>query len=112
MASSFRYVAMFTCDYFYPAYMLMAFPRFKMQFAAYEALCTVVCGLFAAISGGLIAEKIGKRDPRNYSRICSVGAMIAWPCMVTGLLTKNFWVAIACLFGKYAFGENYWSPNL
>ena len=28
------------------------------------------------------------------------------------LQTGNFWLAIAGLYARYAFGENYWSPNL
>ena len=41
------------------------------------------------------------------------GALIAWPCVIgRTMITGNFWLAIACLFGSYAFGENFWSPNL
>ena len=103
---------MFCCDYFYPAYMLMKFSNYKAQFATYQALFTLCGGLFAALSGGFMAEKIGKRDPRNYARICAIGSLIAWPCLVVGVTSNNFWVAICMLLCRYAFGENYWSPNL
>jgi MFS family permease len=112
MASSFRFVTMLTCDYFYPAYMLMAFPRHTTQFLSYNAIITFCCGLFAALSGGIIAERFGRKSPRNYAKICALGSLIAWPCMVVGLTTTNFHLAIAMLFCKYAFGENHWAPNL
>ena len=112
-ASSCRYITMFAFDYYFPAFMLMTYPAYKTQFASLAALCTLSCGLFAAISGGVIAEKIGHKDPRNYSRICWIGAAVAWPCaMLMVLTTNNFWLSIAMLFARYAFGENYWSPNL
>ena len=111
-ASSFRYITQLTVDYFYPAYMIMAFPQLRTKFLSYDALFTFCCGLFAALSGGVLAEKYGKKDPRNYARICAIGALIAWPCMVIGVMTTNFNLAIAMLFCRYTFGENFWSPNL
>ena len=86
MASSFRFMTMFALDFFFPAFMLMAYPQQRTQFAYLAALCTFCCGLFATISGGVIAEKIGNKNPKNYSRICWIGAAIAWPCSLILLL--------------------------
>jgi hypothetical protein len=64
------------------------------------------------LSGGLLAQKLGEKDPRNYSRICRYGSLIAWPCLIVGLTTDNFLLSIAMLFMKITFGESFWAPNL
>ena len=67
-------------------------------------------GLISAVSGGVMAEKWGKK---SYARICWLGSALAWPFCVLGLLTTyNFGLAIAMLFLRYLLGENYWAPNL
>ena len=54
-ANSFRYFTMHTFDFFYPAFMLMAYPTRKVQFATLNALCTFGCGLFAPSSAASYA---------------------------------------------------------
>ena len=113
IGSAFRYVGFYTLYYFYPAFMLMAYPGRKTQYAMFHGLASLTCGFFSAVSGGVLAEKIGHKDPRNYARICLAGALLTWPCVVgRTLITNNFGLAIAALFGSYIFGENFWSPNL
>jgi sugar phosphate permease len=110
LGSSFRFITMFAMDFFYPAFMLMAYSKYKNQYLALQALATASTGLISAISGGVMAEKFGKK---NYAKICWWGSALAWPCCVIGLLTtSNFTLAITMLFGRYLLGENFWAPNL
>ena len=86
-ATSFRYINYLTMDYFFPAYMLLAFPTLRTKFLSFDALLTFCCGLFSALAGGFLASKYGEKNPRNYARICLFGTMIAWPATVIGVTT-------------------------
>ena len=59
IGSAFRYVGFYTLYYFYPAFMLMAYPERKAQYAMCHGLASLSCGFLSAVSGGVIAEKIG-----------------------------------------------------
>ena len=83
LGSSFRYFAMFAFDYFYPAFMLLAFSNHKAQYLSLQALCTAVMGFISSIGGGIMAEKMGKK---SYAKLCWMGSALAWPCAVVGFL--------------------------
>lgn len=69
--------------------------------------------MFSSISGGILADKFIKKNPRTYSDICMWGSLLGWvPFTLSVLLTGNFWVSIAMTAGKYILGENHWSPNM
>lgn len=113
MAGCFRFVNMLACDYFFPAFMLTAYPAYKNQFASCSAICIAFAGFVSSISGGVLSERLGPKNHKNYSRIAMAGSALAWPfftlcCLTTG----NFWLSIVGMFGKYFLGENYWAPNL
>lgn len=112
MGAACRFVNILACDYFFPAYMLMSFPAYKVQFATLSAICIAVCGFASSVSGGMMATKFGPKNPKNYSRIAMIGSALALPCFLVTLLTNNFWYAMIGLFGKYLLGENFWGPNL
>lgn len=76
-------------------------------------LCVATGGLVSSITGGVLADKFGSKNPKDYSRICMIGTAIAWPIyMVSVLTTNNFYLAMGCTYLKYLIGECFWSPNI
>ena len=113
IGASFRHVSMFSCDYFLPLFFLMMYPNNKAQFGVLYCLCVAIGGLISSISGGLLADKFGPKNPKAYSRICIIGSLLATPCFAASvLLTNNFHLAMFLTFLKYLFGECFWSPNI
>ena len=109
LGSSFRFIQMQAIDFFYPAFMLMAYPQHKSKYLVLQALSIATTGLISAVSGGVMADRWGKS---SYAKICLWGSALAWPCCVIGLLTTNFNLAIVMLFCRFLLGENHWAPNL
>ena len=113
LAGSFRMVNMFSCDYFLPGFMLMNYPLYRKQFGLLYAICVVTAGLSSSISGGVLADKYGPKSPKAYSKIGIFGSLIAWPFFITAVLLKNnFYLAMACIYTKYLFGECFRSANI
>jgi nitrate/nitrite transporter NarK len=109
----FRFFGMFSCDYYIPAFFLTNYPSFSNQFSICAALITVFCGMLSSLSGGILSDKLGKKNHLAYSRIAQIGALLAWPFFTMSVLTtNNFWISILGTVGKYILGENWWSPNL
>ena len=113
LGASCRFINMLACDYFFPAFMLLAYPGNKTQFATLSAICVAGMGFLSSVIGGIAAEKYGPKNNKAYARICQIGSLLAWPCFtICTLTTGNFWLSIVMLFGKYIFGEGFWSANL
>jgi nitrate/nitrite transporter NarK len=86
IAASFRFVAMFACDYFLPAFFLMNYPLHRKQFGILYCICVASAGLVSSISGGLLADKFGPKNPKAYSQICIWGSLLAMPCFIASVL--------------------------
>jgi hypothetical protein len=77
------------------------------------AICVVTAGLSSSISGGVLADKFGPKNPKAYSKISLIGSAIAWPFFLGAVLIQNnFYLAMACIYVKYLIGECYRSPNI
>ena len=112
-AGMFRLFAMFSCDYYIPAFFLSNYPGFSTQFSICAAAITLCGGMFSSMVGGFLSDKYGKKNNLAYSRIAQIGALIAWPFFTMSVLTtNNFWISVLGTLGKYVFGENWWSPNM
>lgn len=66
----FRFFGIFACDYYLPAFYLKMYPAFNAQYSALIAIIVVLGGMFSAISGGVLADKFSKKDPKAYAKIC------------------------------------------
>jgi len=57
---------------------------------------TVVSGIFATLSGGLLADRVKRRHPGAYFLVSGTGMLIAFPLMVVMLFTPFpwFWVML------------------
>lgn len=109
----FRFVAMFACDYYVPAFFLGQYPKYRAQFSILYAAMCAVCGLSSSIQGGVLSDKYKTKSHRAYSYIAIGGALLSWPFQVMSCLTlNNFWISITGVGGKYLFGENFWGPNI
>ena len=65
------------------------------------------------MSGGVLADKLGAKNPGAYAKICQVASILGWPCMmVCLLLSNNFYLSIGMIAAKYLLGEFFWSPNI
>ena len=112
-AACFRFVGMFSCDYFLPGFFLMNYPTYRKEFGLMYAICVVTAGLSSSISGGVLADKYGPKNPKAYSKISLIGSAIAWPFFLGAVLIQNnFYLAMACIYVKYLIGECYRSPNI
>ena len=113
IGASFRFFAMFACDYFLPAFFLMMYPLHRKQFGILYCLCVATGGLVSSITGGILADKFGPKNPKAYSKICMWGSALALPAFVASVLvTNNFYLAMAMTYLKYLIGECFWSPNI
>lgn len=113
LAASFRFFIMFACDYFLPAYFLAQFPTRTKEFGLIYCAIVASAGLVSSISGGVLADKFGPKNPKAYSRICMIGSAIAMPAFCMSVLTPNsFALGMIGTFLKYLIGECFWSPNI
>ena len=113
IATMFRFVSMFACDYYIPAYFLGTYPQYRAQFSYVFAGIVAFCGLSSSILGGVLSDKFKTKSHKAYSWISIGGAAIAWPFQLLACLcTNNFWLAMCGTAGKYLFGENFWGPNI
>lgn len=69
-AGSLRMVVMFAADYFLPLFFLLSFPDFKTQFSVLYGLISIVLGFTSVMTGGLLADKLGAKNPGAYAKIC------------------------------------------
>lgn len=113
LAGSLRMVVMFAADYFLPLFFLLSFPEFKTQFSLLYGLISIVLGFTSVMSGGILADKLGAKNPAAYAKICQVASILGWPCMMICLLfSSNFYLSIGMIGAKYLLGEFFWSPNI
>ena len=49
IATMFRFVGMFACDYYVPAFFLGQYPKYKAQFSTFYAAIVVFCGLTSSL---------------------------------------------------------------
>lgn len=91
----------------------MAYPEYRAIYAGLSVICIAVAGMISGISGGMLAEKFGVSDPRNYARICILGSLLAlFTQPLSTLVSSNFWVSIILMAARYLLGGGYYSPNL
>jgi hypothetical protein len=113
LAGSLRMVVMFAADYFLPLFFLLSFPDFKTQFSLLYGLISIVLGFTSVMSGGILADKLGAKNPAAYAKICQVASILGWPFMMICLLfSSNFYLSIGMIGAKYLLGEFFWSPNI
>ena len=113
VATMFRFMAMFSCDYFVPAFFLGQYPNYKAQFSVLYAAICCICGFTSSVWGGILSDKFKTKSHRAFSYVAIGGALVSWPFQVMSCLTlNNFWISITGVVGKYLFGENFWGPNI
>jgi nitrate/nitrite transporter NarK len=113
LGASFRFVAIFACDYFLPAFFLMNYPLHRKQFSVLFGLIVASGGVVSSILGGVLADKYGPSNPKAYSRICIWGSLLAAPTVIASVLIKNnFYLAMGLFYLDILIGECFWSPNI
>ena len=112
-ASSFRYIGGFAADYYVPAFFLANYPGSQSSFGFHSITTIAIGGFLSSLLGGIFSDKLGHKNPKNYSRICIFGSVIAWPFMTAcTLVTNNFNICLACLAMRKLIGDNFWAANL
>ena len=66
-------------DYYLPVYFLSKFPMFTKEFSILVACITVVGGILANLSSGIIADRFQEKYPMTYSNILVCGSVLALP---------------------------------
>lgn len=112
-AAMFRYIGIFACDYFGPAFYLRYYPSYSGAFMRTFPLLVMSCGFFSGLFGGILSDKFGKKSHMARTLICVIGNAIACPLFIMAMLLKdNFWLSLACIGARYALGETWKAPNL
>lgn len=64
---------------FLPIFFLKVYPSYRSQYAVANAVSLAVGGLISSIAGGIISDKLEKKNLMAKSWVCIVSSMMAFP---------------------------------
>ena len=72
-----------------------------------------IAGITSSIVGGLLGDKFGQKNPKNYAKICLIGTLLACPFTIAStLIPHNFYLTLSCVIFRILFGECFWGPSM
>ena len=69
-----------------------------------------ISGALGVIGGGLLADRLGKRDARWYLRLPALAALLGLPFTIAFIMSDSTWLAILCLVPHAFLGGTYSGP--
>lgn len=113
VASTFRFLAGFTVGVWIVPFYREAFPgSIGAEFALIKAAVNGVAGSLSATGGGVLADRLGARDPRYKLWVPAVGSLLAIPCWLGTLYAPSLELSLGALFLEYAVAECWFGPTV
>ena len=99
--------------YYLPVFHSKNFPANKALYASINAMILSLCGLFASVSSGIMADVFEKRTLWAKSLICMILQSISVPLMcLTCWATHSFWLSIIAYAFYHTAASTYVGPAM
>ena len=113
LASALRFLAGFTIGVWIVPFYREAFSgSIGAEFALIKAAVNGVAGSLSATGGGLLADRLSKRDPRFNQWIPALGSVVAIPFWLLTLQAPTLELSLGALFLEYLFAECWFGPTI
>lgn len=113
LASAFRFLAGFTIGVWIVPFYRGRFPgSIGAEFAIIKSAVNGLAGSVSATGGGVLADKLAKRDPRAQFWVPALGGMLAIPFWLGTLGAPSLEASLGCLFFEYLLAECWFGPTV
>ena len=113
LASTLRFLAGFTIGVWIVPFYREAFSgSIGAEFALIKAAVNGVAGSVSATGGGLLADRLSKRDARFNQWVPAIGSLLAIPFWLGTLNAPTLELSLGALFLEYLFAECWFGPTI
>ena len=113
LASTLRFLAGFTIGVWIVPFYRGAFPgSIGAEFALIKACVNGVAGSASATGGGILADRLAKRDRRFQLGVPALGSLLAIPCWLATIEAPTLELSLGALFLEYVFAECWFGPTV
>ncbi|GAC21594.1 spinster family MFS transporter [Paraglaciecola arctica] len=97
---------------FIPSFLIRSHAMSVSEVGVALGLIIGVSGMIGAISGGYLADKLGKSDIRWYMWVPGLGALISLPFSMLALTLESLNAVLVCIFISNVFMSCYLGPTI
>ena len=97
---------------FIPSFLIRSHAMSVSEVGVALGLIIGVSGMIGAISGGYLADKLGKNDMRWYMWVPGLGALISLPFSMLALTLESLNTVLVCIFISNVFMSCYLGPTI
>jgi predicted MFS family arabinose efflux permease len=97
---------------FIPSFLIRSHAMSVSEVGVALGLIIGVSGMIGAISGGYLADKLGKGDIRWYMWVPGLGALISLPFSMLALTLESLNAVLVCIFISNVFMSCYLGPTI
>jgi predicted MFS family arabinose efflux permease len=107
---AFAGVSLYATQVWHPAFLARVHHLDMAQIGWATGALRGIGSIAGAILGGLIAERLGRRDARWRLIVPGLACLLAWPAEVLFLMSPNLTLALAGMFGCHLFTAMHFGP--
>ena len=95
-----------------PSYLMRAKAMTMTDIALYYSTITGVAGAIGTFGGGLLVDRLARRDPRAYALVPAVAMLIGLPFLVAFVITPSWFTATIAVAVAIMAAGSYTAPSL
>eukprot|EP00297_Palpitomonas_bilix_P008474 CAMPEP_0113893558 /NCGR_PEP_ID=MMETSP0780_2-20120614/16166_1 /TAXON_ID=652834 /ORGANISM="Palpitomonas bilix" /LENGTH=447 /DNA_ID=CAMNT_0000883875 /DNA_START=19 /DNA_END=1362 /DNA_ORIENTATION=- /assembly_acc=CAM_ASM_000599 len=112
IAASFRFIGGYSLGAFMPRFFQRVHPDQYKLYTEMNAFVVSAGGALSTFLGGVVSDKLGKKDVRVFGFVPAFGALLGIPFTVALLLIDNFYGSVVLLLLEYIVAECWFGPAM
>lgn len=112
LAAGFSAFAGYSTLTFIPSFLIRSHAMSVSEVGVALGLIIGVSGVIGALSGGFLADKLGKNDMRWYMWVPGIGILISLPFSMLALTLESLNTVLVCIFISNVFMSCYLGPTI